>query len=63
MSWLVNEMDAARGLLAGRDQASADIEDRHGPEEHGAPMRLVEDSVVQLASALAAIVTAKMPEA
>jgi hypothetical protein len=49
MRWLVNEMDTARGLLAGRDEASDDVGDRHGPEEHGATLRLVEETAVAVA--------------
>jgi protein-tyrosine phosphatase len=54
MRWLVGEMDAARGLLAGRDEASDDIEDRHGPAEHGATFRQVADAAAAMATTLAA---------
>lgn len=34
LRWLVGEWDAARGLLAGREEAQDDIVDRHGAASH-----------------------------
>jgi protein-tyrosine phosphatase len=54
LRWLVSEMDAARGAIAGRDEASDDIEDRHGPADHTPTLVQVQDAAGRLTAALAA---------
>lgn len=53
LRWLVGELDAARGLLAGRDAADDDIPDRHGPEPHDEVFAEAQAAVEPLAALLA----------
>jgi protein-tyrosine phosphatase len=50
LRWLVGELDAARGALAGRPDGWEDIPDDHGARDHGATL----DDVTRTAASLAA---------
>jgi len=53
--WLVGELDAARGALAGSAEADAEIVDRHGPAPHEAVFDEVAAAVDALARCVAAV--------
>ena len=53
LRWLVGEMDAARGVLAGRDEAGDDIDDRHGPAEHLRTLQMVQEASDVIVAAMA----------
>ena len=58
MRWLVGEMDAARGTLAGRDEADDDIEDRHWQSTHEPTFEAVAAATDALADALVTLARA-----
>lgn len=60
LSWLVDEFDAARGLLAARPEREADIADRHGPAPHGEAFAEVAGAVDGLTSAFDACLGASV---
>lgn len=60
LSWLVEEFDAARGLLASRPERDADIADRHGPAPHGEAFAEVAGAVDGLTSAFDACLRASV---
>lgn len=49
--WLVGELDACRGHLAGQPEQNADIADTHGPHSHSDTLESVKEAIVTLASA------------
>lgn len=53
LRWLVAEMDAARGLLAGRPEAADDIADRHGVAPHAGVFDELDAALAPLARAWA----------
>lgn len=59
LHWMIAEMDAARGLLAGAPDEDADIPDRHGPSEHRAPLADVDGAAARLAAALASVLRSR----
>lgn len=52
LHWLVAELDAARGALAGEPEEALDVVDRHGPEPHAE----VVDEITEATSRLGAVV-------
>jgi protein-tyrosine phosphatase len=49
IGWLLTEMDAARGALAGMGEGALDIEDRHAEDAHHETLLRVRDSAATLA--------------
>lgn len=57
LHWLVNEMDAARGTLAGWPKDGDQIADGHAHPHHGSTVRLVRATADALAAAMLLVVT------
>jgi protein-tyrosine phosphatase len=59
LGWLMSEMDAARGSLAGMPEGYEDIEDGHGTTDHQGALTAVEAAASALARALLNVVTSR----
>ncbi len=57
LHWLVSEMDAARGTLAGWPKDGDEIADGHSHPHHGSTVRLVRATADALAAAMLVVVT------
>lgn len=55
LSWLVGELDAARGSMAGMPEGYEDIEDDHGAHDHAATLVQVREAAERLATAIVAV--------
>jgi len=55
LQWLVEEMDAARGALAGVSEEELDIIDEHGPQDHAKTLIAVRDAAEVFSTAVLAV--------
>ncbi len=59
LRWLVGEWDAQRVLLAGRDEESDDIGDRHGPAPHAEVFEEIDEACEAIVAGFARYVAAE----
>ena len=61
LRWLVSEMDASRGSLAGMPEGYEDIIDNHVPADHAPTLSQTEKAATTLAGAMMMTVLAELP--